>query len=273
VSGLWVVAEEAWHRVSAARATVVFAGVFAALALAMSYFGLAGQRTAEFQGFARVSASLFNIVVYLVPLTALVLGTTEVTGRPDTMALVLAQPVRRAHVLLGSYLGVAGALAAALTIGLGGAGVAIAFQTSTASLGAYLVLYATSLGLLLSFLALAFFLGVMLLDRLRSMAAAVIVWFVTVIGYDLLLIGVSSVFRGVSLKTILLPAIMANPVDISRVLVTLASGRGALFGPAGATLVEVFGRPAGAAVACVALLLQITVPLAAAVFVFRRRDL
>lgn len=273
MSGLRVVAGEAWNRVSAARATILFAAVFAALALAMSYFGLAGQRTAEFQGFARVSASLFNVVVYLVPLTALVIGTTEVTGRPDTMALVLAQPVRRVEVLLGSYLGVAGALSAALTIGLGGAAVAIALSTSTASLGAYLALYAASLGLLLSFLALAFFLGVLLLDRLRAMAAAVIVWFLTVIGYDLLLIGLTSVFRGVTLQSILLPAILANPVDICRVLVTLASGRGALFGPAGATLVETFGRPAGAGVAILALLLQVAVPLGAAVVLFRRRDL
>jgi Cu-processing system permease protein len=270
---MWLVAEETARRVGAARATLGFAAAFALLALGMSYFGLAGYRTAGFQGFARVSTSLFNLVVYLVPLTALVMGVTEITGRREALAQVLAQPVRRIDVLLGSYLGVAAALAAALVIGLGGAGVIIAFQVSTASLGAYLALFGLSLSLLLAFLAVSYAVGVLVLDRLKSMAFALLVWFATVFGYDLALIGLSSMFRGLPLKTILLPAILLNPVDISRVLVTLAGGKGALFGPAGATLVEVFGRPTGAVIAGAALAFQIAFPLVVAMLVFRRRDL
>ena len=270
---LWIVAEEAARRVAAAKATLAFAVAFALLSLAVSYFGLAGYHASGFQGFGRVATSLFNLVVYLVPLTALILGTAEITGRREALALVLAQPVRRAEVLLGSYLGVAGALTAALVIGLGGSGLVIAFQTTSASVTPYLVLLGLSVLLLLAFLAVAYFLGVLLLDRLRSMAAAILVWFACVVGYDLALIGLTSVLRGVSLKTILIPAILLNPVDISRVLVTLASGRGALFGPAGATLVETFGRSGGAVVAAAALLFQIALPLTLAVKVFQRRDL
>jgi Cu-processing system permease protein len=273
MSGILAIASESWTRVSASRAVIGFALVFSALALGLSYFGLAGQRTAGFQGFARVTGSLINLVVYLVPLIALVIGTTEVTGRRDSLALMLAQPVRRRDVLLGSFLGVGGALVSALVIGLGGAGVFLAVRTDTASLGGYLVLVGAAVGLVLAFLAVAFLIGVVLLDRVKAMAAAVIVWFLTVIGYDLVLIGVTAVFRGVPLKSILIPAVMLNPVDIARVAVTLGAGRGALFGPAGATLVDVFGRAPGAAAAATLLLLQIAVPLFIAVRVFRRRDL
>ena len=69
MSGIWIIAGESWRRESAARATVGFALLFSVLALGISYFGLAGQRAAGFQGFARVTTSLFNLVVYLVPLT------------------------------------------------------------------------------------------------------------------------------------------------------------------------------------------------------------
>lgn len=273
MSRLMVVAAESWRRVGAARATFGFALLFSLLALGLSYFGLAGQRAAGFQGFARVTASLLNLVVYLVPLIALILGSAEITSRRQHLSVVLAQPVGRAEVLLGNFLGVAAALSAALAIGLGGAGLIIALQTDTSSLGPYLVLIGCSLALLLSFLALAYLLGVLLLDRLRALAAALIVWFAAVVGYDLALIGLSALLRGLPLKAILLPAILLNPVDISRVLVTLASGRGALFGPAGAVLVETFGRPLGAAMAVAALLVQILLPLGLALWVFRRRDL
>ena len=167
----------------------------------------------------------------------------------------------------------AGALLSTLIIGLGGAGVFIAFQTTTASLGGYITLLASSIGLLLSFLALGFLLGVLLLDRLKAMAAAIMVWFTLVIGYDLALIGLSSVLRGIPLKAILLPAILVNPVDICRVMVTLASGRGALFGPAGANLVEIFGHPLGAALAGTTLLAMVILPIIVMVQVFKRRDL
>ena len=268
-----LVAGEAFGRVSGTRTIQVFALLFSVLALSLSYFGLAGQRSAGFQGFARMTASLLNLVVTIVPLMALMVGVTETTGRRQHLAVILAQPVGRREVLLGSFLGVAGALIAALAIGLGGAGVLVALQTSPDSYAGYLILVAAAIALLLAFLALAFLLGVVLLDRLKAMAAAVVVWFALVVGYDLLVIGLSSMLKGTALKTILLPSIMLNPVDITRVGVTLAGGRGALFGPAGAVLVDVFGTSLGMAAAAMALLLQIILPLGLAVAVFHRRDL
>lgn len=273
MASTWIVAEETMRRVAAAKATVAFAIAFSILSLGVSYFGLAGYQASGFQGFGRVTTSLFNLVVYLVPLLALILGTAEVAGRREALALVLAQPVGRLEVLLGSYLGLALALTAALVVGLGSAGALILLQTSAASLNAYIVLVLLSVMLLLAFLAVSFLIAVLFLDRLRSMAASILVWFACVIGYDLALIGITSVLRGLPLKSFLLPAILLNPVDISRVLVTLAGGRGALFGPAGATLVETFGKPAGAAVAVAALLLQVLIPLGICVKVFRTRDL
>lgn len=273
MNGCLTVARESLRRVAAARAILLFAVLFAVLALGLSYFGLAGQRATGFQGFARLTGSLLNLVVYVVPLMALMVGTTEVAGRLHHLSVILAQPVGRSAVLVGSYLGVAAALAAALVIGLGAAGVLVGLQSGAAAAGGFAVLVAVALALLLAFLAVAYLLGVVFLDRLRAMGAAVMVWFAAVVGYDLGVIGLSSLLKGLSLKTVLLPAILLNPVDLGRVVVTLAGGRGALFGPAGATLVDVFGRPAGAALAAGVLALHVVLPLVAAVLVFRRRDL
>lgn len=273
MNGCLIMARESLRRVAAARAILLFAALFAIMAVGLSYFGLAGQRAAGFQGFARLTASLLNLTVYVVPLMALMVGTTQVAGRLHQLSVVLAQPIGRTAVLVGSYLGVAGALAASLLIGLGAAGLLVALQAGSASLGGFAVLVGTALALLLAFLALAYLLGVVFLDRLRAMGAAVVLWFLTVVGYDLAVIGLSSLLKGVALKSVLLPAILLNPVDLGRVVVTLAGGRGALFGPAGATLVDVFGRPAGAFLAFTVMILHAAVPLAAAVLVFRRRDL
>ena len=57
------------------RWTLLFAGVFGLLALAISYFGLVTEGYAGFQGFARTTASLLSLVLYLVPLVALTMAT------------------------------------------------------------------------------------------------------------------------------------------------------------------------------------------------------
>ena len=55
-------------------------------------------------------------------------------------------------------------------------------------------------------------------------------------------------------------------------LVTMAVGRGALFGPTAAVLVRTLGSGPGIAVALAALVVQAVVPLAIAMRAFRRRD-
>jgi hypothetical protein len=71
---------------------------------------------------------------------------------------------------------------------------------------------------------------------------------------------------------VLFPALLVNPVDLARVLVTLAVGSGALFGPTSAVLVKLFGGPAGVALGMATLAIETVAPLLVAVHVFRRRD-
>ena len=70
----------------------------------------------------------------------------------------------------------------------------------------------------------------------------------------------------------LFPALVVNPVDLVRVLTTLAVGSGALFGPTSAVLMRMFGSNGGIALGLAVLLIEGAVPLLVAIRVFRRRD-
>ena len=70
----------------------------------------------------------------------------------------------------------------------------------------------------------------------------------------------------------LFPALLANPVDLARVTVTLAVGSGALLGPTSAVLVKMLGSGGGMALGVGALALETAAPLWLAWVVFRRRD-
>jgi hypothetical protein len=92
------------------------------------------------------------------------------------------------------------------------------------------------------------------------------------VAYDLAVLGATTLLSGLPLQTVLLPALILNPVDLVRVLTTLAVGSGALFGPTSATLMRSVGTGPGIALAVAVLMVEGAVPMLVAARVFRRRD-
>ncbi len=267
-----VVAAEEYRRALETRWLFGFAALFALLVLGLSYFGLAGGREVGFQGFARVTLSLMNLVLFTVPLTGLLLGVTTIAGASETLPLLLAQPVSRGEVLAGKFTGLAAALTAAQAVGFGAGGLVIALQAGPEQARGFAVL--TGLSLVLGWLSLAC--GVALAavwpDRLKAMSAALLLWLLMAVAYDLAVLGATSLLQGVPLQAVLFPALLLNPVDLVRVLTTLAVGSGALLGPTSAVLVHLFGSMGGTLLGLGVLVLEITVPLVVAARVFRSRD-
>lgn len=267
-----VVAREEYRRAIESRWLFGFAALFASFVLGLSFFGLAQSGEVGFTGFARVTLSLLNLVLFVVPLVGLLLGVTSVTGSAESLAMLLAQPVSRAEVLAGKFAGVTAAIGMAQLLGLGGGGLVVALNAGADQLGGFAVLCFVSLALAVLSVATALAIASVWPDRLRATGAALALWLLLVVAYDLAVLGATTVFRGAGLQAVLLPALLLNPVDLARVLVTMAVGRGALFGPTAAVLARTLGSAPGIAVAMAALLLQTAVPLWVALRVFRRRD-
>jgi Cu-processing system permease protein len=275
-TGRWrrvaVIARDEYRRALETRWLFAFTVLFAALVLGVSYFGLVQSREVGFQGFARVTLSLMNLVLLVVPLIGLLLGVTSLAGGGETLPLLLAQPVTRGEVLAGKFAGLSLALAAAQALGFGSGGLVIALHAGTDQVPGFVTL--TALSLLLGWLSIAAALGLAAIwpDRFRAMSAALILWLVMVVAYDLVVLGVTSVLRGLPLEAILIPALLVNPVDLARVTVTLAVGSGALFGPTSAVLAKRFGSEGGIALGLAVLIVQTLIPLWIAARIFRRRD-
>ena len=123
-----IVGREEFRRALETRWMFGFTVLLAALVLGLSFFGLGQSREVGFQSFARVTLSLMNLVLFIVPLTGLVLGVTSMTGSSVTLPLLLAQPVGRGEVLVGKLLGLSLALTVAQLVGFGGGGVIVAIQ-------------------------------------------------------------------------------------------------------------------------------------------------
>ena len=90
--------------------------VFAAFSLVITYAGGAQQGTVGLRSLEFTITSLVSLVIYLVPLIALLLGFDAIVGERErgSLDLLLAYPITRGELLLGKYLGLALALALAI---------------------------------------------------------------------------------------------------------------------------------------------------------------
>jgi Cu-processing system permease protein len=267
-----VVGREEFRRALESRWLFGFTALLTALVLGLSFFGLAQSREVGFQGFARVTLSLMNLVLFVVPLTGLMLGVTSIAGGGGTLPLLLAQPVGRGEVLIGKFAGLAGALSVAQAVGYGAGGAMVALLAGADQVPGFLALTGLSIALGWLTVSTSLCIAVVWPDRLKAMSAALLLWLLMVVAYDLVVLGVTALLQGVPLQTVLFPALLLNPVDLARVLTTLAVGSGALFGPTSAVLMRSFGSAGGIALGLAVLAIESVVPLVIALAVFRRRD-
>jgi len=272
LSRILVVAREEYRRTLESRWVFGFTALFALLVIGLSYFGLAQNREVGFQGFARVTLSLMNLVLFIVPLTSLLLGVSSIAGAGESLTLLLAQPLGRGEVLAGKFLGLSSALIVSQALGFGVGGIVITLQAGADQLPGFLALTALSMTLACLMVAASLCIAALWPDRLRAVTAALLLWLLLVVAYDLALLGATTLFRGLPLQAVLFPALLLNPVDLARVLTTLAVGSGALFGPTSAVLVRLFGATWGIVLGIAVLTLETAVPLFVAARVFRRRD-
>jgi|KBSSwiStaDraftv2_1062776.scaffolds.fasta_scaffold26220_3 Cu-processing system permease protein len=267
-----VIAGDEFRRALESRWLFGFTTVLALLVLGLSFFGLAQSREVGFQGFARVTMSLMNLVLFIVPLTGLVLGVTSTSSDGGTLSLLLAQPVSRGEVLLGKFLGLTAALTVAQAVGFGAGGLVVAFYAGSDQAVGFLVLTGLSMALGWLTVSTSLLIAVRWPDRLKAMSAALLLWLLMVVAYDLVVLGATALLQGVPLQSVLFPALLLNPVDLARVLTMLSIGSGALFGPTSAVLMKSFGSAGGIALGLLVLTLESVIPLVIAVHLFRRRD-
>jgi Cu-processing system permease protein len=258
------------------RWTQIFAAVFGVLAFGVAGAGYVLSGGHGVQDFARTAVSLVQLVLLLVPLTALVIGVLSLAPERGAAELTFSQPVSRATILFGKLLGLLQALGAAQAVGFGAAGMVVYAQSGGEGLGGFLVLVLASLVTTAVFLGLAALLaaGSVGRKRTRALALALVVWFVAVVFLDLLALGVASLLPSGPASRVLMVSAVANPLAAVRTGALLAiEGTGA-FGAASLALFRFTGGPRGAGIVLgLSLVFWLTAPACLALRRLRRADL
>ena len=214
-----IAGKEFWDRIRN-RWVLAVALVFTVFALSIAYFGAAQQGSVGFRSIEVTIASLVSLVIYLIPLIALVLGFDAIVGERErgSLDLLLSMPITRVELLLGKYLGLAGALAFSTVAGFGLVGVVLSAQLDFNALFHYFGFMLSSVLLGCAFLSLAVMLSVFAGDRTRASGLAIAMWFFFVLIFDLLVLGVLVVTGGQWGGEALPYVMLFNPADVFRIL-------------------------------------------------------
>jgi len=252
---------------------VLYAGAFTGLALLLSWLSLSGGGTGYtgFAGFGRTAASLVNLVLLVIPLMALTIGAGSLAGERErgTLSYLLSQPVNRAEVLVGKYLGLAAALLAALAFGFGLSGIVIAGRGGQTNAGAYGTLIIFAFVLALGMLSLGFLISVLARKAAVATGVALFLWLALVFIGDLGLMGTALAFK-LPIHTLFNLALI-NPLQVFKMSALLGINASLdVLGPAGIYAVQTY-RDSLTWLFLGSLLAWIVLPLAGAYVIFVRR--
>jgi Cu-processing system permease protein len=238
---------------------------------ALFFFGLTDVLLRFGGGGARAALSLMNVVLLLIPLVAIVFGTIYLYNAREFTELLLAQPVHRRQLFAGQYLGLALPLSAAFVTGLGSA-LALHAGDDVDHLATLVVVAASGILLTLIFTAFATLIVARVDDKVKGIGIAIGLWLAGTVLYDGLVMLGLMVFADYPLERPALAAMIANPIDLARVLILMRLDVSALMGYTGAVFEKFFGSAGGTALASLALVLWTGVPLLLGARRFQRKD-
>ena len=218
--------------------------------------------------------ALVPVVLILVPLAALILGVSGQAAEPGSEPFLFGQPVARASVLIGRWLGESAALGGALIVGLGVGGSVVVSGSGAAGLPRFGLFVVASAALAIIFLSIAAAIAAATDKRVVALGVATFAWCFFVLLYDGVALSVAGWLTGSLGGRVLFGSVFGNPADLIRVVTLSVAGTPNVLGAAGDAWIRFLGGTTAAAVAAVvALAVWMVTPLAVGVRLMNGRDL
>lgn len=273
---LLIIADNEFRRSVRNRWIVATTLLLLALSLSLSLLGSVPTGTVDADRLGITVVSLSSLSTFLIPLIALMLSYDAIVGEIEngTLLLLLTYPLQRWQIVTGKFIGHTAVLAVATAVGYGTAGIAVGFtvgDVNAATWWAFVSMCGSSVLLGMAFLAMGYLVSAIVRERGTAAGLAVAVWLLFVLLFDMALLGALVADQGVTLKSNTVTALlMFNPADVYRMLnLTGTSNIAALAGMSSVTDAVLLSSP----VLVLVLLLWSVIPMAAAIFVFKRREL
>jgi Cu-processing system permease protein len=215
---------------------------------------------------SKVSLSLLNIMLMIVPLISAIFATTHFFNNLEFTELMLAQPVKRRDVFLSQILAVMFVLSMAILIGFGAPMVLWGADITV------LTLLGIGISLSIIFAGLAFLASVLTRDKAKAIGISLSFWIYFSLIYDGFVLYLIYSLADYPLEKTTLSLVFLNPVDLGRVIMLMQLDISALMGYTGAFFQQFFGSAKGILLSSSMMFIWMLWPMGLAMRVFKKKD-
>ncbi len=214
--------------------------------------------------------SLFNLVVYLVPLINLIFGTMYFYNSREYIEMMLCQPIPRSALYFGLFAGTSLPMIISLVGGLSLP--YFLFTEVNEAIDYILLLNLIGVILILISIAIAFLISTKINDKVKGLSLSIFFWLVTAIAFDGIILLVIFLFSDYPVEKYLVFISLLNPISLSRTLFVLNFDISALMGFTGTMFKKFYGSTAGSIISLLSLTLWIVVPFMIGLRSFKNKD-
>lgn len=211
--------------------------------------------------------TVLNVILFTVPLVAILFATIYLYNSAEFIELLLSQPVTRQRIWLALFLSLSASLCITFTFA---AGIPLLVYSPDAT---GLMMFTVGLMITLVFTALAFLGTIATRDKAKGIGIAILTWLYFAILFDGIVLFLLFQFADYPIEQPMVALTALSPIDLARIEILLQLDQSAMMGYTGAIFKDSFGTGPGMWAAFGLLLLWASIPFYFSLRKFRRKDL
>lgn len=211
--------------------------------------------------------TVLNVILFTVPLVAVLFATIYLYNSAEFVELLLGQPIRRKKIWQGLFLALCASMSIAFLIG---AGIPILLH-APGSVGLMMVVVGCLITMV--FVSLAFLSSIMTRDKAKGIGIAIMVWLFFALLFDGIVLFALFQFSDYPIEKAMVGITALSPIDLARIQMLLHLDVSAMMGYTGAIFKDFFGTAAGLLVSFALLVLWTVVPFYISLRKFTNKDL
>lgn len=193
-------------------------------------------------GYTNVTATIVNIILYLLPLFMLIIGSFTITTDLENggWQLLCTYPLNVTGYIIGKFMGLLTAQLIIFTLSFGLSMLFGLLGGIQFSLKLLIGIYLFSILLLFVFLNIGIFLGTIVNTRWKALVISIAVWFFLIMIWPTALIALLSLLPYKMIGGLMKLALILNPAEFLRVFFISKWDSGSIFGQPYYSLVKIF---------------------------------
>lgn len=225
------------------------------------------------EGYTDVTGTMLNMILYLLPLTTLLLGgvSAAVEKEDGHWELLSTYALSPYTFLFGKWIGLAVIKLTMLAFSFGIAGIIAVIFGKSLDMGTFLFFWIFSSLLALVYLSIALTVGAFAKNRWQALIGGISIWFITIVIWPILLTSVLSQLPYTAIRPSLEVSTFLNPAELIRVFSIIKIGAGSVFGPEYYHWINWVNTPLGTPLFIIILIIWSVIAISIGGFVWGRR--